>query len=476
MASFRQRCAARPWARFRLSAGAFAAAIALSLGGLVPGTPGPQPARAQPVARPNIVLILTDDQRFDTLHVMPAVRRFIADKGMTFRNAIVTNPLCCPSRATILTGRYSHTTGVYTNGEPDGGWEVFQESESSTLATALDAAGYRTALFGKYLNGYTGDGLYRPPGWDRWLAFSSTPAYYGYFMFDGAREIAFGGSATAYSTDVIRRRATGFIRNTPTDTPFFLMAAPYAPHAPSTPARRHDGQLASEPVPLGPAVNEADVSDKPAYIAGRGTGTSRSEIRDLTRRQWESLQAVDELVAGVVDALRDTSRVGQTLLIFTSDNGFLNGEHRWARKQVPYEESIRVPMAVRLPGQIAPGSVSQAIVSNVDLAPTIADFAGATLLADGLTLRPVLTGQTASVRSRVVLEHLQWVTTVPTYCGVRTRWFTFVRYGTGEEELYALQDDPFQLKNAVRSRPAKADQMRSLTRQLCDPRPPGFSW
>jgi N-acetylglucosamine-6-sulfatase len=133
------------------------------------GTSSVPTAKAQTQTRPNIVLILTDDQRFDSLHVMPEVQR-LASRGMLLRRAIDSNPLCCPSRATILTGRYSHTTGVYTNGGMNGGWTAFKPWESETIATALDAAGYRTALVGKYLNGYAGADLYVPPGWDRWSA------------------------------------------------------------------------------------------------------------------------------------------------------------------------------------------------------------------------------------------------------------------------------------------------------------------
>jgi arylsulfatase A-like enzyme len=433
-------------------------------------------ARAQTPGPPNIVLVLTDDQRFDTLQVMPNVQA-LAEEGMTLRRAIVTNALCCPSRATILTGRYSHTTGVYSNVGPAGGWQAFQPSESDTIATALDAAGYRTGLIGKYLNGYFGDDLYVPPGWDRWSAFAEKNGrYYDYRMFDDAHGIVEHGSAPRdYSTDVIRRLSSAFVNNTPEDTPLFLMVATYAPHGAFIAAPRHDGAFRNAQVHLGPAVNEPNVADKPTYIQDRPI-LSSGVPRMRTRNQWETLLAVDQLVGRIVQVLRDTGRLSNTLFIFTSDNGLLNQEHRWAGKEVPYEESIRVPMVISFPGTIPERSVSSALVSNVDLAPTIADFAGVPLAANGTSLRPVLTRTASSVRDSIVLEHEEGTTPVPTYCGVRTQSFVFVHYTTGEEELYDLGADPRQLRNVVGSMPAKADELRALTQSRCQPTPPGFSW
>jgi len=438
-----------------------------------------RPAHAQTLGRPNILLILTDDQRYDSLRAMPTVRRLLVDRGMTLASAIVSDPICCPSRATILTGRYAHTTGVYANGLPNGGWSAFKASESDTIATALQDAGYRTGLFGKYLNGYntkTGT-LYVPPGWDRWFAVASrNPGYYDYAMFgDQSGMVSYGSEPRDYSTDVIRRQATAFIRSAPSDSPFFLMVTPKAPHGPFIAAPRHEGDLDGVSVRLNAAVNEADVTDKPAYIAGRGT-RDPAAMRQRTRDQWETLLAVDDLVEKIYVALKDTGRVGDTLVILTSDNGFSNSEHRWQWKQVPYEESIRVPLVVRLPGQVPPGSISNALVSNVDLAPTIADFAGATIDADGVSLRPLLTGAASSARNEVVLEFLQRKTVVPTYCGVRTPSFMFAHYATGEEELYDLVKDPRQLRNVAASSPNRVANLRALTESLCQPVPPGFSW
>ena len=434
-----------------------------------------QPALAQTSEPPNVVLVLTDDQRWDTLNVMPQVLDHLVAEGMNLRGATITNPLCCPSRATILTGRYAHTTGVYTNGPPNGGWSAFRSSESDTIATALQGAGYRTGLVGKYLNGFTGPDVEVPPGWDRFFAFSGPAGYYDYNILDDARgPLSYGSSPKEYSTDVLRRQAVSFIRTAPSGQPIFLLVAPVAPHAPSTPAPRHIGDLAGTPVVLNPAVNE-DVTDKPAYLASRPTLSERM-LRRRIRAQRETLLAVDQLVGGIVTALAETRRGENTLIIFMSDNGVANGEHRWMPKQVPYEGSIRVPMVIRLPGEIPAGTISNALVSNVDIAPTIADFAGVGLAADGVSMRPLLTDQASAVRSSVVLEHVQFDTAVPTYCGTRTPGFMFAHYATGEEELYDMSQDPWQLRNVVATRPRKASELRALTRSLCQPVPPGFSW
>jgi arylsulfatase A-like enzyme len=217
------------------------------------------------------------------------------------------------------------------------------------------------------------------------------------------------------------------------------------------------------------------VSDKPRFVRRRGFADLRS-LEERQRNRWESLLAVDDMVSRIVTALRETDRDGNTLIIYVSDNGNMVGEHRLKQKIVPYEESIRVPMVVRLPGRVPAGAVSRALVSNVDIAPTIADFAGASLPVDGRSMRRLITGRSSSIRRSVVLEHLQAGSDVPTYCGVRTRRYTFVRYGTGEEELYDLLRDPHQLQNAAGMRRQKTVNLRSLTRSLCRPRPPGFSW
>jgi arylsulfatase A-like enzyme len=439
---------------------------------------------ARPARRPNVVLILTDDQRVDTLHVMPAVRQLIGSQGITFTDALVTNPLCCPSRSTILTGQYSHSTRVYGNYEPFGGWPTFKRSgaERRTIARALDLAGYRTGLFGKYLNHYSeAPAGYVPPGWDRWFVFSQVNgSFYNYRTFDnvhGTRR--YGATPADYSTDVIRTKAVRFIRTTPQRTPFFLMLTPYAPHEPSTAAPRHEGRFAGADAELGPAFTE-DVSDKPAYISSEPEA-SASMMAERTRDQWESLLAVDQMVRRIFEVLAETGRVRSTLFIFTSDHGISNGQHHWRHKIAPYEEAIRIPLLVRYPaGGVVAGGTSDALAANVDLAPTIADFAGVAMpFAEGRSLRGVLTGRASEVRRALLLEHASAAgTTVPGYCGIRTHRFMYARYADGFEELYDLVTDPNELENLaiVADLQPTRSLLEAKVKKLCTPRPPGFAF
>ncbi|MGZ8630943.1 MAG: sulfatase family protein, partial [Actinomycetota bacterium] len=412
-------------------------------GGLFGATRPPRAA-----GRPNVVLIVTDDQRWDTLSRMPGVRRVLGDPGVTFENAFVSNSLCCPSRASILTGAYSHTTGVYTNGGRYG-FQAFDDD--STVATWLHDAGYRTALVGKYFNGawpYT----FVPPGWDHWATFrGSHSLYFDYDMSIDGRLRSFGSDPSDYSTSVLGGLADRFIRGTDPADPLFLMLTPFAPHSPSTPAPGDRGAVVPGWQP-GPNLPERNVSDKPAYIRALDPRSSDRKARERWARQVMTLRAVDEMVLRVAQALRDTGRLDDTLIVFTSDNGFALGEHRWTYKLTPYEESIRVPMVMRY-DPITGGETSPALALNVDLAPTIADLAGIEAPgADGRSLMPVLSGETRTVRNAFPIEHAQYREASgrpdpPTYCGVRTQRYTFVHYVTGEEELYDLGRDPFQLRN-----------------------------
>jgi arylsulfatase A-like enzyme len=477
--------------------GAVPIVIAVAIGreplpdsGPAPGTggtvqaPPPQIDETPPVRPPNVVLIITDDQRADAMQVMPAVERLIGDRGVRFSNAVVSNPFCCPSRATILTGLYSHRTGVYGNGGSTGGWPTFAANgaETATIATALDAARYRTGLFGKYLNDYdSAPAGYVPPGWDRWFTFvGENGAYFNYTMFDDQRGVRrYGADPADYSTDVIAAEAERFIRTTPAAQPFLLMVTPYAGHDPWTPAPRHEHDFDGAPVDLGPAFGE-DVSDKPPYIRERHP-SSRWEMRERTRAAWETLRSVDEMVERLFRTLAETGRVRSTLFVFMSDHGLSSGQHRWQHKLTPYEESIHIPMLVRYDdGGISQGVTADGLVANVDVAPTILEFTGASLPGvEGLSLRPLLVGAQTKVRDMVLLEHAGVDgEIVPPYCGLRTPRFTYARYADGFEELYDLANDPSQLENLA-SAAAYADTVARLDAALrarCAPTPPGFAF
>ena len=447
------------------------------------GPTAPPTTDAPPADRPNIVLILTDDQRWDSLADMPAVQRLLVDRGTTFTNAFTTDPLCCPSRASILTGTYPHTTGVYRNSGRHGGWDAFREhAEASTIATWLQDAGYRTAMFGKYFNGYRTTEV--PPGWDRIMALISPgPGYFGYTLNDDGTEVEHGGSPGDYATDVFARGAVEFIRTTPQDQPLFVYFAPSAPHLPALAPPRHDAADVGTPI-RSPAVNEVDVSDKPAYISALGP-LSLGALDKVTIRRARSLLAVDDAVADLVGALRRAGRLERTLFVFASDNGVALGEHRWRYKLTPYEESIRIPLVVRYDALKAMPSSINRLALNIDLAPTFAAAAGIApgSAVEGRSLLPLLRGADRGWRRDFLIENLEFERgngepEVPTYCGIRTARWKYVRYGTGELELYDVTADPFELENLanVPVRDGVIGRLDARLRVLCDPTPPGFSF
>lgn len=430
---------------------------------------------------PDVVVILTDDQRVEAFsrRVMPTVARQIVAKGTSFSNAFVSNPLCCPSRSSILTGQYSHTTGVYANNGDFGGFDNF--TDTSTVATWLNDAGYRTALVGKYLNQYKGP--YVPPGWDRWVAFQEH-AYYDYSLVVDGVFTPFGATEADYATDVLTAEAESFVRDTPAQEPLFLYYAPYAPHEPATPAVRHQ-ELFPLLDPWRPiSYNEADVSDKPAHIRDlpRVLGPRRRYLDQLRIDQLRSLRAVDDGVKRIISALRETDRLQNTMFVFLSDNGYLWGEHRWDRKIVPYEESIRVPMAIRY-DPITQGvpRTDDRIVTNLDIAPTIADLVGVPAPGvEGMSAAGLLEGAAIAWRSDFLLEADAFGNNnikVPAYCGVRNEEFVYVEYVTGEMELYDLAADPFQLRNVAgrAAYVATRAQLDNRLEALCDPPPPAFT-
>ena len=441
----------------------------------------PDPARAEaPASRPNIVLVVTDDQRARTLSLMPQLRRRLSDRGVRFSRAFVPNPSCCPSRVSFLTGTYSHTNGVWKNSGPYGGFEAFDDL--STLATWLDDAGYRTGLFGKYLNGYREPGFV-PPGWDEWFAFMAGDGrtYYGFDASVNGERVDFPESE--YSTVTTYERTVDFIRAAPPGQPVFAMWTPVAPHRPFVPEERY----ADAPIQLQPwrppSYNERDVSDKSGWLrrTDRLDAAQRAAIDEDRIGQYRTLLSVDDGVAEIVKALRQTGRLSNTLIVFASDNGLMWGEHRLRHKAAPYDGATRVPMVVRHDDAIDPalaGTTAGSLVLNIDVAPTVADIAGLEPSApvDGRSFAPVLDGSSRKVRARFLVEHAHGG--VPAFCGARSRRELFVRYTGGDEEYYRLDADPWALENVVDDRAWRANvaELRRYARRMCRPRPPGFSW
>jgi len=403
---------------------------------------------------PNIVVVMTDDQDVASVRAMPRTRALLADRGTTFRNAVASLPLCCPSRATFLTGQYAHNHRVFSNKPPDGGYQAF-DGRRRTLGVWLEAAGYRTGWIGKYLNGYGLNGVATvPPGWGRWfspLGFDSLRMYDYTVSADGEIE-EFGDAPADYQTDVFAREALRFLRDGEEEQPFFLMLAPLAPHDEDDtvdtgardprPAPRHRGALQATGPPRPASFNETDVSDKPRKLREPAlTATDLRDLRRLDRSRRESLLAVDEAVSRIVGALRRQGRLAETLIVFTSDNGYLLGEHRLVGgKSLPYRGIAGVPLFIRGPG-FDRGATVPTAVSNVDLAATLVDVAGLDpdRELDGASLREV--GARGADDGRAVLLESS------AYAGIRTRRFLYVEHSGGEVELYDLRRDPFELEN-----------------------------
>jgi len=467
------------------------ASVALAVGLLFSGTYSGisadlRKAAAQTVpAQPNIVFILTDDMRKDDLRYMPQTRALLQRGGMSFENAFVSHALCAPSRATIMRGQYAHNDGVWSNSATDspststGGWQAYRAkgNEADNVATRLHDAGYRTALFGKYMNRYAGT-TYKPPGWDRWFAVSTSgePQYFGYDVVRENNTIThYGTNDDDYMTDVLSSEASTFIQNSaPQGQPFFAYVAPIAPHAPATPAPRDEHAYDGEMGPRLSSFNEGNVSDKPTWIRQlpRLTADRVSAIDNRHERRVESLQAVDDLVQNVVGALNNAGELDDTYIFFTSDNGFHHGEHRIPmQKWRPYEEDVNVPLLVCGP-DVAPGSTTYKLALNTDYGPTFMRLAGAQTPAyvDGRSLRPVLRGTVTSWRSAVLLEAAAAYS--PSYRGVRTTSTggvpkrKYVAYTGGEKELYDLSSDPRELANHYSSSSTVATSLAQRLQRL----------
>ena len=435
---------------------------------------------------PNIVFILTDDQRFDELDHMPFVQSDLIGDGVQFTDGLISDPLCCPSRATILTGTYSHTNGIYTNVNSTGGFGRFRDK--TTIATVLHAQGYDTGLIGKYLNGYQPkNAAYIPPGWDRWFALT-TLKYLNFTVSDQGKETQYA-SKKNYLTDILGQQAVNFVNSAPTGKPLFLYWAPYAPHGGAVPAKKYAHTFDNLPPLRPPNYNEQDVSDKPAYVRAipPWTQAQMAEGDVFRQRQYACLLSVDDWVKAIVNALSATGRLSNTLFVYLGDNGHPIGEHRLDtpddphEKLSPYMESLKVPFIVRwsAAGWTVPRVDGQHIVSNVDVAQTMASAAGTTMPGnEGLNMLPLLADPTTPWRTELLIEHGVDQRYVPAYCGVVTSGFEYTQYSTGEEELYDLTNDPYELRNAEND-PAYASvltQLRTDDHTLCHPVPPGFSW
>jgi arylsulfatase A-like enzyme len=416
--------------------------LARLIAGPRPGDPARSDAPGTPTAeetpRPNIVFMITDDARDSDWQALPKTRRDVADKGTMFPNFFLTTAVCSPSRTSILTGMYAHNHQILRNDGPNGGFAQFvgRDLADVSISAALHAVGYRTGLFGKFLNGLPEEGPV-PGGWDQWMA-TSELAYYGFVMNDNGDARKFTQNED-YSTDVLRARAAEFIRTTPEQQPLFMVFTAKAPHNPWTPAHRDRGKYWGTQRTRTPDFNEEDVSDKPSHVRAL-PALSDEEIAQIDREEQhrlESLIATDDAMEEIVLTLEATGRLANTYIFALSDNGWAAGSHRWHAKDPPYNELTRVMMAVTGP-RFEVGSIDNRIAANIDLAATVAELAGVPFGGDGVSLLQETT------RDAVVLE--AW--SVP-YAALRTERYMYVEYGWGERELYDYELDPYELDNLL---------------------------
>jgi len=445
--------------------------------------PATAPQAGAAVRPPSVVVILTDDQRWDAIDKMPRLESLLARNGVTFTQAYVSNALCCPSRATLLSGRYSHSTGVYLNETPDEGGALLDDS--NTVATWLDPT-HETALIGKYMNAYEDEAALGnvPQGWDRWLSFVD-PGYYNYDVNEDGVVRDVGKAPPDYSTSPLTRSAVSFIEDT--NGPLFLWFAPFAPHAPATPAPGDGDAFNSLHDWRPPSYNERNMSDKPSWIADEPklSAKERNGLDSLRKKTFRSLIGVDRAIERIIAALEATDRLDETMIVFTSDNGLLWGEHRWRTKNIGYEEAIHVPLVIRydpLTRNLRKGQrVEDQLAVNTDLAPTLADLVDIPSPGvDGSSLIPVL--EDAPVpgwRSDFLLEHQGFGRPfVPSFCGIHTETTSYMRFQDGDEELYMLTQDRYQMNNVASDLTFAPilNAARLRTQVLCNPEPPGFNF
>jgi len=464
---------------------ALSAAVALSglvaMAGVVTGPVLSQQqdgtSSGPPLAR-NVVVVLTDDMRADELAALPHVRRLIGDQGVTFSTAYAVDPVCCPSRVSLLTGQYAHSSGVEDNVFPRGGFEAFDDR--SSLATWLDRAGYTTGYVGKYLNQYGNSApRYVPPGWDVWKA--PVRGVYAYrdpavYNINGDLE-----ELPGYQTDTVTSLATGFIRAHASE-PMFLHVSYVAPHEatingrlgrPPVPARRHQHAFDGALPPLDdPGYDEPDVTDKPPEVRlPRMTAPQLARTRVFAENRLESLLAVDEGVAAIVRSLRTLGLLDTTTIVFTSDNGLMLGEHRYVtEKKLVYEPSSRIPLLVRAPG-VPSGVTRRHVVGLHDLAPTLLALTGADapgrFTIDGRNLVPLMRDRSGTGTGRdLLIESLDKDSTWHSYDAIRTTsGHVYVEYARGGIELYDLATDPSQVDNLA-GLPGHAGLQQRLARRL----------
>ncbi len=438
------------------------------------GSASPAGSTASATTRPNIVFVLTDDLSMNLIRYMPHVQA-LQKTGTTFSNYTVTDSLCCPSRSSILAGKFPHDTGVFTNGGSDGGFHVFHTrgEEKGTFATSLQKAGYRTAMMGKYLNGYLpgasvdGAEKYVPPGWDEWDVAGNGYPEFNYNLNQNHTVVHHGKKPADYLTTVLTGRGSSFIQSSAAaKKPFLLEIATFTPHAPYTPAPRDAKAFPGLKAPRSKAFNTLP-THAPAWLAQRKSLTAKEKKRIDTafRKRVQDVQSVDRMIGTLQTSLAKAGVARDTDIVFSSDNGYHLGEYRLnPGKMTAFDTDIHVPLVISGPG-VRRGHVTKNVAMNVDLAPTFETLAGVTPAkdVDGHSLVPLLRG-TSSVgwRTAALIEHHGPDTdrtdpdlpaknsgNPPSYEALRTATYTYVEYSDGTKEYYQRSSDPYELHNIV---------------------------
>lgn len=386
--------------------------------------------------RPNFLIIVTDDQRYDTMEYMPKTQELIFDQGVTFSSGYVTTPFCCPSRASILTGMYASNHDVHVNEN---------ELKYKTVVDDMHKNGYYTGLVGKYLNSW--DGSMRPE-YDFWVSFwgGTVPSYYD-------PDLNINGTwskQTGYITYLFKDQAISFLDKAANQSkPFLLLFTPNAPHAPFTPADEDKGLYQDLPKHRPENYNEEDISDKPLSIAGKPLLTEEDEttIENVRRRQVLTLTSLDRSIAEVMAKLEETGEMDNTVIIFISDNGKHWGEHRMDSKSTAYEESVKVPFAIRYPPLIPAPYIEDGLVANIDIAPTLYELSEtkAPNAMDGLSLVPLLNG-TDDWRTCLLLE--AWPDRGH-WTALHTGQYVYIETDDDLSEFYDLTIDPYEMNNMI---------------------------
>ena len=411
-----------------------------------------------PIGRPNILFIMTDDMDERSMENFPALEQEIGaggglGAGVTFQNSYITQSLCCPSRTSMLTGMYSHNHKVLGNGASFGGLEDFQKygHERVNIATRLDAGGYRTVFIGKYLNEY--EGGYVPKGWDRWYGYEGGYKGKVFTLFENGRDVQYNPHKRL-DTYVMRDKAIDEIQASG-NRPFFMWLSFHAPHSPSLYPSKYANAFSDTRIPRVPSIGEKQLGDKPQWVR-KHNGYVPDD--DKQRRRLRAMLAVSESVNDVMQTLAQTGKLANTYVVFTSDNGLHLGEHGIPRgKKTAYEEDVSVPLYVRGP-DVPAGAVYPQIALNIDLAPTFADWGNVSPppAADGRSLDPLFHDPAMSWRTAFLIEHWRDRKAespfIPTFKAVHTSDAVYVKYVTGEKELYELDKDPYELNGSVRDK------------------------